>query len=313
MGIRMITPGLLTTVQDLGRTGYQRMGISPSGAMDRKALKIANILAGNQPGEGALEMTMTGATIEFTEPDVVAVTGGNFTPEINGAPAPMYAAFPVRAGDTLAFGPAKSGCRSYLAFAGGLDVPVVMGSKSTNLKCKIGGFEGRKLKAGDEIPFFAPCSSLENMQKRHAEHHDPSETEVTVRVVLGPQSDAFTDAGIETFLTEAWTVTNRSDRMGCTLEGTPVEYRSKVDIISDGIPFGAVQIPSGGKPIVMLSDRQTTGGYAKIATVISSDLPLFVQRRPGNKVHFKKISMREAQRISELEEKEIRELRRSLL
>lgn len=313
MGIRIISPGLLTTVQDLGRTGYQRMGISPSGATDRKALKIANILVGNHPGEAGLEMTVMGASMEFTEANVIAVTGGNFSPVLNGSPLPMYRAVAVKAGDVLALGMAESGCRAYAAFAGGLDVPVVMGSKSTNLKCKIGGLEGRKLRADDEITFAAPCDVLTNMEKRRAEFHEPSETEVTVRVVLGPQDDYFTDAGIRTFLSEPWKVTNRSDRMGCTLEGTPVEYRSKVDIISDGIPFGAVQIPSGGKPIVMLSDRQTTGGYAKIATVISADLPVFVQRKPGDTVHFKKISMREAQRVSEQEEKALRELRRGLL
>lgn len=313
MGIRILTPGMLTTVQDLGRTGYQRTGVSPSGAMDRKALKLANILVGNHPGEAGLEMTMAGASMEFTEPEVIAVTGGNFEPTLNGTPVPMYAAVPVQTGDTLALGAAKSGCRAYVAFAGGLDVPVVMGSKSTNLKCGIGGLNGRRLKTDDEIPFFAPCPSLPHMERRALPYREPSESEVTVHVILGPQDDYFTAAGLHTFLSQAWTVTNRTDRMGCTLEGEPVEYRSKVDIISDGIPFGAVQIPSGGKPIVMLSDRQTTGGYAKIAAVISSDLPAFVQRRPGDKVRFAKISMWDAQRISQLEENEIQQLRSSLL
>lgn len=313
MGIRILSPGLLTTVQDLGRTGYQRTGISPSGAVDRKALKIANILVGNQPGEGALEMTMAGASMEFTEPDVVAVTGGNFEPTINGAPVPTYAAVPVRAGDVLALGPAKSGCRAYVAFAGGLNVPVVMGSKSTNLKCGLGGFGGRRLKTGDELPLFAPRAALDKMELRRAEVPEPPGAEAAVRVILGPQDDSFTQAGIRTFLSEAWTVTNRCDRMGCALDGAPVEYRSKADIISDGIPFGAVQIPSDGKPIVMLSDRQTTGGYAKIAAVISSDLPVFAQRRPGGRIRFQKISMREAQRVSRVEEEKLRALRRRLL
>lgn len=313
MGIRILSPGLLTTVQDLGRTGYQRIGISPSGAVDRRALKTANILVGNQPGEGALEMTMAGASMEFTEPDVVAVTGGNFEPAINGVPVPMYAAVPVRAGGVLALGPAKSGCRAYIAFAGGLDVPVVMGSKSTNLRCGIGGFKGRKLRSGDELPLSAPSAALDKMELRRADPPDLPGPEASVRAVFGPQDDYFTQAGIRTFLSEAWTVTNRCDRMGCALDGAPVEYRSKADIISDGIPFGAVQIPSDGKPIVMLSDRQTTGGYAKIAAVISSDLPVFAQRRPGDRIRFQKISMREAQRISRLEEEKLRALRRRLL
>ena len=313
MGIRILSSGLLTTVQDLGRTGYQRTGISPSGAVDRKALKIANILVGNQPGEGALEMTMTGASMEFTEPDVVAVTGGDFEATLNGIRMPMYAAVPVRTGDVLALGPAKNGCRAYAAFAGGLGVPVMMGSKSTNLKCGIGGFEGRRLKADDELPFSAPCAELDKMELRRVDLPDLPGPEALVRVVLGPQDDYFTQAGIRTLLSEAWTVTNRCDRMGCALDGTPIEYRTKADIISDGIPFGAVQIPSDGKPIVMLSDRQTTGGYAKIAAVISSDLPVFAQRRPGDRIRFQKISMREAQRISLMEEKKLRALRRRLL
>lgn len=313
MGIRINQPGLLTTIQDFGRTGFQKFGISPSGAMDRRALAIANLLVGNRAGEAGLEMTMVGASIEFTVPNLVAVTGGNFTPTLNGASVPMYAAFPVNAGDTLAFGMAQSGCRCYVSFAGGLDVPVVMGSKSTNLKCKIGGFEGRKLKMGDEISFTSPTAYKPDLNKRFLEYREPKENEVTLRVVLGPQEDYFTEAGIRTFLQETYTVTNRSDRMGCSLEGPKVEYKTKADIISDGIPLGAVQIPSGGKPIIMLSDRQTTGGYAKIATVVSTDLSLFVQRKAGDKIHFQKVSMREAQAVNRREFKEMLNLQDQFL
>lgn len=305
VGIRIQQPGLLTTVQDFGRTGYQKFGISLSGAMDRRALATANLLVGNRAGEAGLEMTMVGAVMEFTVPNIVAITGGNFAPTLNGAAVPMCAAFPVNAGDTLAFGMAQSGCRCYVAFAGGLNVPVVMGSKSTNLKCRIGGCEGRRLKMGDEIGFTNPVAYKPDLSQRFVEYREPCEKEVILRVVLGPQDDYFTDTGIHTFLNDAYTVTNRSDRMGCSLEGPKVEYKTKADIISDGIPLGAVQIPSGGKPIVMLSDRQTTGGYAKIATVISTDLPLFVQRKSADRIHFQKVTMREAQAINRAEFQEM--------
>lgn len=313
MAIRIIRPGLLTTIQDLGRTGFQKFGVSPSGAMDRRALSVANLLVGNAAGEAGLEMTLTGAEMEFTVPNVVAVTGGNFAPVLNGASVPLCAAFPVKAGDTLSFGAAQSGCRCYAAFAGGLNVPVVMGSKSTNLKCGIGGFEGRKLKAGDEIGFSAPAAYLPDLGRRFLDYREPKEKEATLRVVLGPQDDCFTEAGLRTFLESTYTVTNRSDRMGCALDGPKVEYRTKADIISDGIPFGAVQIPSGGKPILMLSDRQTTGGYAKIATVLSTDLPLFVQRKAGDKIHFEKISMRKAQAARRREFREMLKLQDKFL
>lgn len=312
MGIKILIPGPLTTVQDLGRTGYQKFGIAPSGALDRAALITANLLAGNPPGAAGLEMTLMGAKMEFTSPAVFAVTGGNFAPALNGAPVPMNAAVSAGPGDTLAFSFAKSGCRAYVAFAGGLDVPAAMGSRSTNLKCGIGGFLGRKLAAGDEIPFAPRPGGLPAPAGRSAAYAEPDQKEVTLRVVLGPQDDYFTETGLRTFLSKPYAVTNRSDRMGCALDGPAIEARSGVDIISDGIPLGAVQVPASGKPIVMLADRQTTGGYAKIATVVSADLPLFVQRKAGDIVRFRAVSMREAQNLRRRAERESRRFQKKM-
>ena len=313
MGIKILNPGLLTSIQDLGRVGYQKFGISPSGALDQTALKIANLLVNNPMGEAALEMTLMGAVIEFTASNVIAVTGGNFIPTLNDSPVPLYAAISVKAGDTLAFGVAKSGCRCYIAFSGGLDVPVVMGSKSTNLKCKIGGYQGRQLKLGDEVPFTAPVDTLPGIFQRTVPYYKREEKICNLRVVLGLQTEYFTEKGMQTFLGEEYTVTNRSDRMGCNLEGPVIEYQSKADIISDGIPFGGIQIPNGGKPIIMLSDRQTTGGYAKIGTVISVDIPLFVQRKMGDKIRFKEISIEQAQKLVADEARKLEKLQQTLL
>jgi antagonist of KipI len=313
MGIKILNPGLLTSIQDLGRVGYQKFGISPSGALDQTALKTANLLVNNSMGEAALEMTLMGAVIEFTASNVIAVTGGNFSPTLNDSPIPLYTAIAVKAGDTLALGVAKTGCRSYIAFSGGLDVPVVMGSKSTNLKCKLGGYQGRQLRMYDEIPFAAPVETLPGLSQRIVPYYKREEKVNTLSVVLGLQTEYFTAKGMETFFGEEYTVTNRSDRMGCNLDGPVIEYQSKADIISDGIPFGGIQIPNGGKPIIMLSDRQTTGGYAKIATVISADIPLFVQRKMGDKIRFKEVSIEQAQEIYTEEASKLEELQKKLL
>ncbi|WP_326975523.1 biotin-dependent carboxyltransferase family protein [Caproicibacter sp. BJN0012] len=311
MGFEVLKPGLLTTVQDFGRTGYQKLGISPSGALDRRAMTLANLLVCNPAAEALLELTFTGPELRFTADNFIAVTGGDLSPALNGKPIARYAAHPVKAGDILSFGQAKSGCRAYLAFAGGLGLPAVMGSKSTNLKCGFGGYQGRKLLAGDTIGFASPKKELPFFPLRTLE----SPTfggEVSLRVILGPQEDAFTEGGIRTFFGESYEVTPRFDRMGCALEGPTVECREKADIISDGIPDGAVQIPSSGKPIIMLADHQTTGGYTKIGTVASVDLPLLAQCKPGDSVRFERISVADAQKLLRKEAKKLRKLNRYL-
>lgn len=295
MSILIKHGGFLTTVQDAGRFGKQQFGVPVSGAVDQRSLQLANILVDNPVGEAALEVTIMGPVIEFGQNNIIAITGGNLSPLINNAPAPMYRAILVKQGDVLSFSTLKTGCRAYVAFAGGLDIAPFMGSKSTYLRGKFGGFNGGKLQDNDVIRFVAPKTSLPNLQERAIQPEDFSSGEITLRVVRGPQDDYFTEKGLDTFSSSAYTITNESDRMGSRLEGEKIEHVKDGNIISDGIAFGSIQIPSSGMPIIMLADRQCTGGYTKIATVISMDLPLMAQAKPGMKVRFKEVNIDEAQ------------------
>ena len=297
MGIRIVNGGFMTTIQDLGRYGYQETGMSVSCVMDTRSACLANLLAGNDVDEAVIEVTMMGPTIRFLTDNIIAVTGGDLGAKLDGLAMPSYRAVHVNAGQTLSFAGMVSGSRAYIAFAGGLDIPVVMGSRSTNLKSRIGGFQGRKLGAGDEIGFRAPAEWLPNMAERRLAPDDFSARECTLRVVMGPQDDCFTEKGIDTFLNSTYKISNEYDRMGCRMEGEIIEHKAGGDIITDGISFGAVQVPSHGNPIVMMADHQTTGGYTKIANVISVDLPKLAQCMPGARIHFEKVSIEEAQRL----------------
>lgn len=300
MSMHIISPGMLTTVQDLGRRGYMASGFQQGGAMDQFAARAANILLDNSESDGVLEMTLLGVKAYFDEDNVIAITGAEFAPTVTDSETgevtelPMNCAVRVKKGDVLDCGSARSGLRGYLAVAGGFDIAPVMGSMSTNLKCKVGGFDGRKLKSGDVLPLRYPQSDLYGMTSRVFEHEKQKDGTVTVHVIPGPQDDYFSDKGKNIFYSETYSVTGDSDRMGIKLDGTPVESVDGVDIISDGIVAGSVQIPSSGKPIIMMADRQTTGGYAKIATVITSDLPLLAQLRPGGSLRFEKVDLQYA-------------------
>ncbi len=306
MIMKILSPGPLSTLQDLGRFGYMKSGFSQNGAMDAHALQIANILVGNSRSEGAIEMTFMGISAEFDTDAVIAVTGADMQPKINGENIKTYTACQVKKGDVLSFGMASEGMRAYLAVAGGFDVEKKMGSISTNMKCKMGGYFGRRLMTGDEI-FLRRGTRLIDKDSRTCAADCYSEC-ITVRVMLGPQDDCFTKEGKKMFLSATYTVSDKSDRMGIRLEGEAVESAGGVDIISDGIVFGSVQIPASGKPIIMMSDRQTTGGYAKIATVISVDLPLLAQARPGSQIKFMNVSESCALKLLKKREKKLKEL-----
>ena len=307
MGVVVKKPGLLTTIQDYGRTGYQGSGFSPSGVMDKHAATLANLLVENEPNAPVIEFALVGPTLRFTTNAVIAITGGDFSPMLGGKPVSMYKAIAVHRGSVLTLSAAKTGMYGYIAFAGGsIKLPKVMGSYSTNLKCGVGGWEGRKLAVGDYLPFVTKnVEFLPNF----GSHVIPSPADfygfgnevTTLRVVPGPQDDLFTEAGIETFYSKEFTVTNQCDRMGYRIDGPEVETINGSDIISDGIPLGAIQIPSKSRIIIMLADRQTTGGYAKIGTIASVDIPKLVQRKAGEKIRFKCISVQEAQRLCRAE------------
>ena len=299
MGIIVENPGIQTTVQDEGRFGYQQFGVSPAGPMDTQSFYLANILAGNQKGEGALELTFSGPALKFDEDNVIAITGADMTPTLNGEAIPSYQAVAVHAGDVLDFGfAAGNGCRSYVAFAGGLDVPLVMGSKSTLMRNGLGGVHGRKLEKGDSIGFSNPVSELPNMHLRKLQQEVFPRKEVTLRVVAGPQDTEFTEDELKKFFWYSATITNEFDRMGCRLEReTPLKHKGDGNIITDGIAFGSIQVPTNGQPIIMLADRQSTGGYTKIGTVISEDLPKLAQSVQGCKVRCIRVSIELAQQL----------------
>lgn len=293
MIMKVITPGPLSTVQDGGRFGYMSTGFGSGGAMDLRAMRIANILVGNNENDGVIEMTMLGLSAEFTCPTVIALTGADMQPKLNGEEIPMYETVEVQAGDKLTMGAAKQGMRGYLAVAGGFDIDPVMGSQSTNLKVKLGGFQGRKLAAGDQIPLRREADLSQCGHNKCAPENDYPQVAV-VRVMFGPQEDYFTQKGIDTFLSARYNVSGQSDRMGVRLEGEKIENKNGVDIISDGIAYGSVQIPASGTPIIMMADRQTTGGYAKIATVITADLHKIAQAKPGSFIRFRAVTEKEA-------------------
>lgn len=286
--MNILRAGPMLTVQDRGRTGYMKYGIGESGVMDHKSYEEANRLVGNSGDEAVLEATLMGPKIQFESDCLIAVTGADMEASIDDTPIERGRAIKVSAGQTLMMGFAKKGCRAYIAVSGGIDVPVVMESRSTNIKCHIGGYEGRALKDGDRLPLGKENFDAGQEEKLLAQYEAPNDypEEIQVRVIMGPQDSRFTGNGIVSFLTETYTVSPASDRMGIRLDGQKIESENGTDIISDGIVFGSVQITSDGDPIVLMADHQTTGGYAKIATVVYEDLHLLAQARPGCKVKF---------------------------
>jgi biotin-dependent carboxylase-like uncharacterized protein len=259
-----------------------------AGAMDRYALAAANLLAGNPPGAAVLEMTLSGGSFRFGEAAYVALCGADMGAALDGIPAGNWVAFPVATAATLSFGPAVRGCRAYLAVFGGIDVPMVLGSRSTYLRAGVGGFGGRALAEGDMLRIGpAPADGHLPLRRCLPGRLVPPEAEnVRLRVHPGPQEDMFASDGIATFFSSAYTVTGRNDRMGYRLEGPAVRHKGEADIITDALVPGAVQVPGDGMPIVMMADCQTSGGYAKIGTVIGPDLRLLAQSRSGDTVRF---------------------------
>jgi biotin-dependent carboxylase-like uncharacterized protein len=294
-GLAVLDPGLLTTVQDLGRFGYQRVGIPPSGPMDRAAFVVANRLVGNADGAAALECTIKGPRLEVRREAVIAVTGAPMGFTLNGQAAPSWTSVRVRPGDALGFHMASAGCRAYLAVGGGIDVPPALGSRATYLRGRLGGLGGRALQKGDTLAVgvASPGAAREGRAVPPAlQPAYPAEREC--RVILGPQDDRFTPEGVRAFLEGHYEVTPQADRMGYRLRGPAIAHARGHDIVSDGIPLGGIQVPGEGQPIVLLVDRQTTGGYTKIATVIGVDIGVIGQTRPGQRVRFRRVTLEEA-------------------
>ena len=292
--IEIITPGILTTVQDFGRVGVMKNGFTQNGAMDRYSMTVANRLCGNCDSAPVLEMTVLGVTARFTQDTVVCVSGADFGAKINDKPIKRNKAYKINKGDILSMGAAKSGMRAYLAVAGGIVGEYVFGSASTNLKFAFGGHFGKKLQSGDVLSIGTGAFPLCEIDKWEIPESEYSK-DAQLRVVLGPQNEMFTDEDIRLFLSQEYEVNAQSDRMGIRLSGEPLKSKNGMDIISDGIVFGSVQVPNSGEPIILMADHQTTGGYAKIATVISVDLPRASQLSAGNTVRFKSVTVEEAE------------------
>lgn len=292
--IEIITPGLLTTVQDFGRVGVMKNGFTQNGAMDRYSMTVANRLCGNCDSAPVLEMTVLGVTARFTQDTVVCVSGADFGAKINDKPIKRNKAYKINKGDILSMCAAKSGMRAYLAVAGGIVGEYVFGSASTNLKFAFGGHFGKKLQSGDVLSIGTGAFPLGEIDKWEIPESEYSK-DAQLRVVLGPQNEMFTDEDIRLFLSQEYEVNAQSDRMGIRLSGEPLKSKNGMDIISDGIVFGSVQVPNSGEPIILMADHQTTGGYAKIATVISVDLPRASQLSAGNTVRFKSVTVEEAE------------------
>jgi len=295
--------GYFTTIQDLGRWGGQSQGFCVSGAMDHFALKVANLLVGNNIGEACLEMTFKGAEIQFTGNALIALTGGDMLPEINHEPISQWKTIKINSGDILALKSVKSGFRSYLSIKGGFNVSLFsfLGSKSTTSREEIGGFEGRAIRKGDVIEFnsnndFNSEREIKyfRLKNRYIPKYDSKIKKI--RVIDGPYSENFTEKGIKTFYDSLFLVSTDIDRTGYWLEGPLIEH--KVDagrLISGAMVTGAIQVPGSGKPIILTAERRTHGGYPVIATVASVDLPIIAQSKPEDKIKFELIDLTEAQ------------------
>lgn len=293
-GFVVLEPGPLTTIQDLGRPGYLRYGIPPSGPVDLASFLLANRLVGNPDGAAALECTLIGPRLEMRQASVAAVTGADMPVTVNEREAPRWTPFPVGPGDVVKLGPARHGVRAYVAFQGGVDVPLVLGSRATYLRGALGGFQGRQLRKGDQVGLFPPTGERLKNRRVRSEMIPTWEGDVEVSVILGPQADRFTREGIATFLSAPYEMTPQADRMGARLRGPAMSHARGHDIISDGVPLGGIQVTGDGQPIILLVDRQSTGGYTKVATVCSFDVGRVGQAKPGQRLRFKALTVTEA-------------------
>jgi len=328
MSLTVLKPGMLSTVQDRGRYGFQHLGVPVSGAMDFFSHRIANILVGNGADEATLEITLRGPRLRFDADALIALCGADLSPSIGGAPVPEGKAVRVRAGAVLEFGESIAGCRTYLAVHGGFDVPVVMGSRSTYDTAHIGGLEGRALRQADVLPIGVAKSSpypglareLAGSKRNFSfpkwavnQHIDKlGRSPQHVRILAGRHWDAFPAAARDVLTSVEFRMATDSNRMGCRLEGPGIVASGPLEILSEAVTFGTIQVTPSGQPIVLMADRQTVGGYPKIAEIASVDLHLLAQLRPGDKLRFELVSLAQAQALWLKREQEIITIREAV-
>lgn len=311
MSIVVIKPGMLSSFQDAGRHGHQPLGISVVGAMDQRAHQLANILVGNDARTASLEITLTGPTLQFKKPCCIALSGADLSATLNGQPVAMNRPIIARPKDELSFGPRKHGTRCYLAVHGGFALAPVLGSTSTYLRSHFGGWHGRALQKGDEIPFAHPLKNkgLENLAmelwaiKIYLPSAIADSSRQRIRIIKSALWNEFTPESCVALLTETFKVSPDSERMGYRLSGTPILMSKPRQLLSEATTFGTIQVPAGGQPIILMADRQTTGGYPKMAYVATVDLPLLAQCAPGDALQFEAITLERAQELDAARER----------
>ncbi|MFC1798258.1 biotin-dependent carboxyltransferase family protein [Thermodesulfobacteriota bacterium] len=308
--IEVINPGVLSTIQDFGRYGYRYYGVPISGAMDWYALRVANILVGNPENTAGIEATLCGLKIRACEEVQVAITGGDLSPCTREEPVPLWKPFWLKKNEIVSFPRRKSGFRAYLAVRGGIDVPMIMKSSSTMLKAGFGG-TGGKLKPGDILK-TGNSLNLKRIKFRPLPKENVPEykTNIHLSVLAGPQSDCFTTEQIKIFLNSEYEIESQSDRQGYRLNGSEIKHVEGHDLITEAVWPGAIQIAGNGLPIILLADAQVTGGYPKIASVISADLDKLGQAKPSDKIHFKEVSLNKAHHLLSKKEKVIKHIKR---
>lgn len=305
MSITILKPGMLTSVQDFGRYGYQHIGMPVSGAIDTKSHRLANFLVGNHDDQATLEITLVGPSIQFNNNACIVITGANLSPSINNQPIPNNRPLIVTNGDILSFGNRKHGLRSYLGIYGGFNLTKFMGSYSTYMRGGLGGFNGRALKKSDILKLNTPLYTKDLKQLKldiaQEQIYLPAilnyAPKFEVRAITGPNADIFTSDSINSFYSSSYTVDAQSERMGYRLNGPKLELKTTNQLLSEATSFGTVQVPPDGQPIILMADRQTTGGYAKIANICSVDLPLVAQTMPGQTINISEISLAQAQQL----------------
>ncbi|OLU26248.1 carboxylase [Pseudomonas sp. PA15(2017)] len=297
MTLRVLKPGLACTFQDLGRSGFQHLGVPANGVMDENAHRLANLLVGNGAEQATLEITLQGPELVFQAGTVIALAGADLGATLDGQPLEPLRAVRVRSGAVLAFGKRVHGARAYLAVRDGYRLPTTLGSTSTYGRGAYGGLAGRALRRDDVIGiasgFANPPRVLLPRESALLGYEDGP-----IRVVAGRQWALFQPAAQARFLSSAYRIENDSERMGYRLEGEPIELIEPANLLSEAVVFGTVQVPPNGQPIVLMADRQTTGGYPKIASVISVDLPRLAQKLPGEEIRFEQVSLDRAQQLS---------------
>ncbi|MFB5253499.1 biotin-dependent carboxyltransferase family protein [Bacillus mycoides] len=310
MDVEVLHAGMFTTVQDLGRSHYQQYGVPVGGAMDKNALRMINMLVGNEENEAGLEITIMGPKLLIKKTTLLAIGGADMEPLLNGERIPLWRPVLAEEGSMLCLGKAKSGCRAYVTFAGGINIDRTMGSKSTYIRAALGGIEGRMLKKGDyfQIGTGAEVGSrfIRNLQEEEriktkwaiCNNTLPKyKKQPILRVITDFEYDQFTEESIKSFFSKEYKVSKYADRMGYRLDGDVLNRVEEIEILSSPVTFGTIQVPNGGQPIILMADRQTTGGYPRIGNVISVDLPLLAQLKPGDYVTFEKITMEEAAQL----------------